>query len=80
MSHKLNKMQTTTHTPETLRNKLIAALKRDMQTANNFLKTCRQYITQAGKSGDDETAIFWANQFDNAAQQLQAINYQLKTI
>lgn len=73
-------MQQTTHTPDTLRTKLAAALQRDIKAAKNYLKICRQYISQADNSGDNETAVFWANQYDNAAQQVQALNYQLKTI
>ena len=73
-------MQQTTHTPDTLRTKLVLALQRDIKTAKNYLKICRQYIQQADNSGDNETAVFWANQYDNAAQQVQALNYQLKTI
>jgi DNA-binding ferritin-like protein len=73
-------MQQTAHTPDTLRTKLAAAIQRDIKTAKNYLKICRQYIQQADNSGDNETAVFWANQYDNAAQQVQALNYQLKTI
>ncbi|WP_407522730.1 hypothetical protein PDL71_15605 [Lacibacter sp. MH-610] len=73
-------MQHTTHTPDTLRTKLITALNRDLNTAKNYLKTCRQFITQADQSGDNETAIFWANQYDTTLQNVQALNYQLKTI
>ena len=73
-------MKQTTHTPDTLRTKLVLALQRDIKTAKNYLKICRQYIQQADNSGDNETAVFWANQYDNAAQQVQALNYQLKTI
>ena len=73
-------MQQTAHTPDTLRTKLVLALQRDIKTAKNYLKICRQYIQQADNSGDIETAVFWANQYDNAAQQVQALNYQLKTI
>jgi len=73
-------MKQTTHTPDTLRTKLAAAIQRDIKTAKNYLKICRQYIAQADTSGDIETAVFWANQYDNAAQQVQALNYQLKTI
>ena len=72
-------MQQTT-TPDTLRSKLVAALKRDLQNAKNYLKICRQYITQAQQEQDEETVYFWASQQDIAAQQVQAINYQLKTI
>ena len=73
-------MKQTTHTPDTLRTKLAAAIQRDIKTTKNYLKICRQYIQQADNSGDNETAVFWANQYDNAAQQVQALNYQLKTI
>ena len=72
-------MQQTT-TPDTLRSKLVAALKRDLQNAKNYLKICSQYITQAEQEQDEETVYFWASQQDIAAQQVQAINYQLKTI
>ena len=73
-------MKQTTHTPDTLRTKLAAAIQRDIKTAKNYLKICRQYIQQADNSGDNETVVFWANQYDNAVQQVQALNYQLKTI
>ena len=73
-------MQQTAHTPDTLRTKLVLALQRDIKAAKSYLKICRQYIAQADTSGDIETAVFWANQYDNAAQQVQALNYQLKTI
>lgn len=73
-------MQQTTHTPDTLRTKLAAALQRDIKAAKNYLKICRQYITQAQQEQDEETVYFWASQQDIAAQQVQAINYQLKTI
>lgn len=72
-------MQQTT-TPDTLRNKLVSALKRDLQNAKQYLKICRDYIQQAQQEQDEETLYFWANQQDIAAQQVQAINYQLKTI
>ena len=73
-------MQQTTTTPDTLKTKLIAALKRDLKAAQNYYKICRQYITQAQQEQDEETVYFWASQQDIAAQQVQAINYQLKTI
>lgn len=73
-------MQQTTHTPDTLRTKLAAAIQRDIKAAKNYLKICRQYISQADNLGDNETAVFWANQYDKAAQQVQALNYQLKTV
>ena len=73
-------MQQTTHAPDTLKTKLIAALRRDLKAAQNYLKICSQYITQAQQEQDEETVYFWASQQDIAAQQVQAINYQLKTI
>jgi hypothetical protein len=69
---------TTIHTSADYRSRIIDRLKKDLQTARNYLKTCREYITQATREKDDETAYFWANQQDTALQQVKAIRHQLK--
>lgn len=57
--------------------RMIDRLKKDLQAAKNFYKLCRQSIREATKEKDEETVYFWANQQDNALQQIQAIEIQL---
>lgn len=66
------------HTPADYRQRMIDRLKKDLQTARNYLKTCREYINQAMREQDEETAYFWANQQDTALQQVEVIRHQLK--
>lgn len=69
---------TTSKTAGEYKTAIVTRLRKDLQTAKNYLRTCRQAISEAMKEQDEETVYFWANQQDNALQQIEAINHHLK--
>ena len=67
-----------TQTTATCKSKIIERIKKDIATAQNFLKMCRYYILESDANEDQETLSFWVNQQDTTLQHLQLLNWQLK--
>lgn len=68
----------TTKTAGEYKTAIVTRLRKDLQTAKNYLRTCRHAINEAMQQQDEDTVYFWANQQDNALQQIEAINHHLK--
>lgn len=64
--------------PALYRSNLLAALKRDLQRAKNYLRLCVTSIQEAAADEDDETVQMWANQQDVVLQEIESIKQQLK--
>lgn len=70
----LNQHMTLDHFNPTLyRSNLLAALKRDLQRAKNYLRLCVVSIQEAASQEDDETVQMWANQQDVVLQEIESI-------
>ena len=62
------------------RDRILTRLQKDMRNCKNYLQECRKHITEAHRHNDEDTAIFWAEQYDIAAQNLQALRVQMRGI
>jgi len=80
-AYRINKrpiIMSTTKTAGEYKTAIVNRLRKDLQTAKGYLRTCQQYYKEATSQEDEETVYFWASQQDATLQQIEAINHHLK--